>query len=487
MSTPTPTEPDRPLHEQLPASDRNPRRISPRKMEALKKALREFGDLGGIVLNRQTGHLVGGHQRVTAFTADKQAKVVITSRLETPDATGSIAFGHVETNGTRYGYREVQWDTQREEAANLAANQHSGEWDTDMLGDILKGMDIETRHLAGFDEDEMRSLGLIEEPKKPGKDADPMANKAAELNKIWQVKPGDLFQIGEHRLLCGDSTKKETITRVMGGLKAQLLHTDPPYGISYDGGDKYAKIANDEKTHNQLLAFLTAAFEAVAPHLHQDAAGYIWHASATAAEFREAIILAGFAEKQQIIWVKPSLTMGRDDYQWSHEPCFYVHLQGHQPKWHGDRKQTSVWTVECKSDKKHQGTVGNGIFLTSGDDTIHILHKGPKERKDRNIRLEDGESVQLATVDYRSTVWHVKRDTTGMHPTEKPPKLAMIAMANSTAPDDVVLDIFGGSGTTMVAAQKTGRRCVTVEFSPDYCAVQLQRMKDSFDLTGKRI
>ena len=483
---PQPATEPRSLMEQLPGSERNPRRISPTRMEALKKALREFGDLGGICLNIQTRHLVGGHQRVTAFNADRSAKVVITQRLEEPDRTGTVAFGHIETNGTRYGYREVSWDAAREQAANLAANQHSGEWDTDMLGDILKGMDEETQRLAGFEQDDLKSLGLLEKP-DTGKDADPMANKAAELNKKWQCKPGDLWKIGDHRLLCGDSTKSPDVKRLMAGMKAQMLFCDPPYGITYDGGDKYAKIANDEKTHNDLLNFLTAAFGAAAPHLLDDASGYVWHASATASDFRAALLRAGLVEKQQIIWVKPSLTMGRDDYQWSHEPALYCHKQGHQPKWHGDRKQTSVWNVATKSGKIHQAIVGNGLFLSSGDDSIQILHKAPKERKDRNIRLEDGDTLQLATVDFRSTVWHVRRDSTGMHPTEKPPALAMIAIANSTQPDDVVLDNFGGSGTTMVACQRTGRRCMSLEFSENYCAVQLERMETAFSITGTRI
>ena len=214
---------------------RNPRVITDERIETLTKALATFGDLGGIVYNTRSKQTVGGHQRLRSFQSDDKAKIELTKTLKEPDAQGTTAYGWVVANGTRYAYREVDWPVDVETAAMLAANKFSGEWDNTALEPLLVelntgGFDME---LTGFDIGDLADFKGFQPPES---DAEPQISKADELQKKWGTKTGQLWKIGEHRLLCGDSTKAEDVERVMGGEKAALCLTDPPYGVSMDKG-----------------------------------------------------------------------------------------------------------------------------------------------------------------------------------------------------------------------------------------------------------
>jgi hypothetical protein len=195
----------------------NPRKISKEKLFALKKSFEEFGDLSGIVYNTRTQTLIGGHQRIKNL--DPSWKIV---KNPQDDPTGTTADGYVETPHGRLTYREVDWPEIKEKQANIAANKHGGEFDDELLAKLLNEIKTEDTlldfSLIGFDDDEIADLlGATKEPR----DAEPQIDRAEELNQIWKVKTGDLWQIGEHRLLCGDSTKKEDVGRVMGGRKGR--------------------------------------------------------------------------------------------------------------------------------------------------------------------------------------------------------------------------------------------------------------------------
>jgi len=191
----------------------NPRKISPEKLAALKKSLEEFGDLSGIVFNVRTQTVIGGHQRIKNM--DPTWKII---KKPQTDKTGTTAAGYVETPHGRLTYREVDWPEIKEKQANIAANKHGGEFDDELLADLLKEIKTEDTlldfSLIGFDDDEMADLlGATKEPR----DAAPQIDRADELNQIWSVKPGDLWQIGEHRLLCEDCTQADNVKKVMGG------------------------------------------------------------------------------------------------------------------------------------------------------------------------------------------------------------------------------------------------------------------------------
>ena len=262
----------------------------------------------------------------------------------------------------------------------------------------------------------MGSEGSSSEPA----DAEPQIDRAAELNEKWKVKPGDLWLIGEHRLLCGDSTKAEDVARVMGGEKADLLVTDPPYNVAYTGKTKDAlTIDNDEMSDPAFRGFLVQAFTAAFDSLKAGGAFYIWHADSEGYNFRGAVFDIGQKVRQCLIWAKNTLVMGRQDYHWKHEPCLYGWKEGAAHFWHSDRTQTTLLQFDRPTSSQE-------------------------------------------------------------HPTMKPVALFEYLIRNSSGKGEIVLDTFGGSGTTLVAAQNTERKGRTVELSPNYCAVILERMATAF-------
>jgi site-specific DNA-methyltransferase (adenine-specific) len=208
----------------------NPRKITDKQLGMLAKSMAEFGDLSGIVRNVKTGNLVGGHQRIKNL--DPSWPIISAPHT---DNTGTVALGYIETPSGRWQYREVDWPEKKEAAANIAANQHGGEFDLPALKEIILTLDDGSfdMDLIGFNSHEIELMMTAEFQGEPA-DAEPQIDRAEELNKVWKVKAGDLWQIGTHRLLCGDSTKAEDVARVMGGEKADACISDPPYGIGFD-------------------------------------------------------------------------------------------------------------------------------------------------------------------------------------------------------------------------------------------------------------
>jgi DNA modification methylase len=256
----------------------------------------------------------------------------------------------------------------------------------------------------------------VEEKTEPA-DAEPQVDKAAELNKIWKVKTGDLWQIGEHRLLCGDSTKQEDVARVMGGEKAILMVTDPPYGVDYEGGvvnkSKREKLAGDETTD------LFKPALGIAAKFMDGGAWYVWHADRRAAPVYAAIEASGFEIRALLIWNKIKAHYGAPSahYCQKHEPCLYA-VKGNA-EFTGPSNECTVWDIDQPSQNEH-------------------------------------------------------------HPTQKPLECMARAIRNHGAAGAIVIDPFLGSGTTMVACQNLNRKCRGIEISPAYCSVILQRMQDAF-------
>lgn len=293
------------------------------------------------------------------------------------------------------------------------------------------------------------------------------------------VKPGDLWVLGRHKLLCGDATKDTDVDRIMAGEKAQLVHTDPPYGVSYvTQSGKYDMIKNDDKTGDDLLStLLVPAFKEYVRNTDPDAAFYIWHASSTRRDFEDAMLAAGLLEKQYIIWAKPAPVLGHADYQWSHEPCFYGEKAGQHAHFYGDRTQRTVWMATIHSRAAMAASLAGGVVLTDGKGSkIYVSAKTPKGKKLRYVRASDeGQTVDLQPDSTVSTVWEIGRDSKTIHPTQKPLEIPIRAINNSSKPGDLVLDFFGGSGSTLIAAEKTGRRCNTIELDPKYCSAIIDR------------
>lgn len=240
-------------------------------------------------------------------------------------------------------------------------------------------------------------------------------------------KPGDLWILGEHRLLCGDSTKPDDISRLMDGELADLWLTDPPYNVAYEGKTKdRLTIENDSKGDSEFRDFLIACYAAANANMKGGAAFYIWHADSEGYNFRYACHEVGWKVRECLIWQKNTMVMGRQDYQWKHEPCLYGWKEGASHNWYSDRKQTTLLAFD---------------------------------RPTRNAE----------------------------HPTMKPIPLFAYQMCNSTKPGDLVLDSFGGSGTTLIAAEQMRRRSRLMELDPHYCDVIIARWEKFTGLKAERI
>lgn len=283
-------------------------------------------------------------------------------------------------------------------------NVSGGEWDWDMLSNE-------------WDTDELDAWGLDVPEMNEDDDAE-VEDDDFELPEHVQtdIVLGDIFEIGQHRLICGDSTLPETFEKLMNGAMADLVVTDPPYNVAYEGKTKDAlTIQNDSMGDSDFYQFLFNFYSALGQYSKPGGAWYVWHADLEGANFRKAMKDAGIMVKQCLIWVKNTMVMGRQDYQWKHEPCLYGWKEGASHKWYSDRKQTTV--------------------------------------------LEFDKPMRNAE-----------------HPTMKPIPLIAYQIGNSSKKGDIVCDAFGGSGTTMVASHQMGRIGYLVEFDPKYCQVIVDRM-----------
>jgi len=318
-------------------------------------------------------------------------------------------------------------------ALRLADNKlNESAWDLNLAIEDLKGLDNELFDLTGFDRD------LLIEPDEKDDEIPDNAPPVAKLGDVWAL--------GRHRLMCGDSTQQDTVLRLMDGKKADMVFTDPPYNVNYSGRGKETSntIENDNQTELAFREFLEKAFNNYREILKDSGGMYVCYASRTHREFEDALNKANFEVRNQIIWVKLVASMGWGDYRWKHEPIFYCHQKDSSLDFYGDRKQYTEWDEE-RSDE-------------------WLLKMLKKEIK----KQENG----------GSTVWRFGRDFNYKHPTQKPIQLIDKAIFNSSRQDNVVADLFGGSGSTLIACEKTNRTCYMMELDPKYCDVIIKRWED---------
>lgn len=433
---------------------RNPNTHPEAQVELLAQIIRSTGWRQSITVSRNSGFVVKGHGRLAA--------AMLAGIPQCP----------VE-------YQE--YSNEAEEWADLTADNRLAELaeiDDVKLADLLAELtnaDIPLE-LTGYTEEDLESIldGIAGEDPEESTGLDDDYEQALPP----MTKPGDLWIFGGHRLICGDATDEATIKRLMDGKKGHLVHTDPPYGVSYETqSGAFGMIKNDDKTHDELYAsLLLPVFKLYRQHTIKDAAFYVWHASSTRRDFEDALTAAGLMENQYLIWVKNGLALGHADYQWSHEPCFYASRAGVKPRFFGDRAQRTVWRATTNEEGRAATTLGNGLVLTDGaGGTLYIADRPPKGKRMRYVRVAPGQDLAIIPEDQGNTVWEVARETGTLHPTQKPVELPRRAIENSTQPGEIVLDFFGGSGSTMLAAEMTGRRCFSTELDPVYCDVAISR------------
>jgi site-specific DNA-methyltransferase (adenine-specific) len=385
----------------LKSDHKNARKRTDRSAKLIAESLQRFGAARSIVIDEDNRILAGN------------------GTIEGAKAAGIQNIRVIETDGTEIIAVKRTGLTEDEKIGlALADNRTSdlSDWDKDMLQQLSDEHDI----APWFDADDLAEiLGTVEQlPTEGLTDADDVPEAPAEPI----TKPGDLWILGNHRLFCGDSTNIQHVERLMDGQKADLWLTDPPYNVAYEGKTKDAlTIKNDSMSDQAFRQFLVDVYNTANCVLRPGASFYIWHADSEGYNFRGAAHDIGWKVRQCLVWVKSVMVMGRQDYQWKHEPCLYGWTEGAAHFWNSDRKQTTVLEFD-------------------------------KPRRN------------------------------GEHPTMKPVDLFQYQMANSTKPTNIVLDSFGGSGTTLIAAERINRHARLMELDPIYCDVIVQRWQA---FTGK--
>lgn len=435
---------------------RNPRTHSETQVAAIAASIARFGFTNPILVDEQQG-VIAGHGRLLAARQLGLTKVPV------------VVLDHL---------------TEVERRAYVIADNRLGEladWDQDLLAEelcILEGEGFPVE-LTGFDEREVDRL--IGEKIEDEEVRQASAEERAALLAKWKVQRGQVWRIGEHRLMCGDATLVRDWSTLMDGKRAALVFTDPPYGVAYQSSSEvHQAIRGDAERDVQLVdRLLRPSLFMAMKHAEDDAAFYIWHAIETREDFAAAMRAVGLIELDTIIWAKPSGSLGMMDYRRDYEPCFYAAKDGMRPRFYGDRTNTTVWRVTATAEDAGWMALGAGVIVIAGE--RHRLYLAPREpdgkQRIRRLRIPADGSVRLMPSDGHGNFWEVARDADYRHPTQKPVELARRALLNSSVPGDVVLDCFLGSGSTMVAAEMTGRRAFGMEITELHCASILDRME----------
>ncbi|HYG67587.1 MAG TPA: DNA methyltransferase, partial [Anaeromyxobacteraceae bacterium] len=321
---------------------------------------------------------------------------------------------------------------------------------------------------------------------------DPWEAVADRLVQKWGTDRGQLWTVpsittpgAAHRIGCGDSRDPELVARVMNGTTAQLLFTDPPYGVEYEASPKHKRVQNDDLHGRALQELLELALRAGSPHLAQDAAVYVWHADKDGRRaFERALENAGFQERQYLIWAKESFVLGRSTFHYQHEAAFYGGRAGVSPKHYGDRTQSTVWRITPRRGKGATTPIaldniaGLAVLLDEGVE-VFLSAKVPDKAKIRRVTFPEKGSLLLIPNPGTSDLWEIQRDPRDdyLHPTQKPAALAARGIVNSTAPGDVVLDLFAGGGFVAVAAEQTGRLSCSIDYAPGAVAATLEQLE----------
>lgn len=367
--------------------DRNAKKHDDTQINNVAESIRQFGFVQPIVID-SNGVVVIGHCRFEAAKRLKYAEVpcIMVDDL-TPEQVDALRIVDNKTN--------------------------ESPWDIDLLTEELQDLDLSMFDFAWDLTEETAEATEITEDEAP--EVDKTNDPISKFGQIWKL--------GRHRLMCGDSTSEENVKALLGGAKADLLLTDPPYGVDYTGKTKDAlKIQNDAKTDEEMIEFLSSAFRAADAVMKPGAVFYIWYAGTKEHAFDKACQLTGWEVRQILIWAKNTMVMGRQDYQWRHEPCIYGWKGGAGHLWASDRKQTTILEFDRPTANKE-------------------------------------------------------------HPTMKPIALFDYQIQNNTKGGDIVLDLFGGSGTTIMACEQNGRDACVMEYDSKYVDVIIKRWEN---FTGEK-
>lgn len=395
------------------------------QIEQIKKSILEFGNNDPIAIDAN-GVIIEGHGRLMALQALGYTEVEV------------IRLGHL-TEEQRKAYTLI----------HNKLTMNTG-FDLDILATELQA--IENINMKDYDFD----LDITDDVVIDDIEED---NFSPEVPEEAKTKRGQVYQLGEHRLMCGDSTSAADVQKLMGDEQADCLLTDPPYNVNY-GGDasspantgKHRLIENDNLTDSDFYKFLLAFYQNAEAALKPGGSFYIWRADSEGYNFRKALRDAGLQLRQTLIWNKNALVLGHQDYQWKHEPCLYGWKDGAAHYFTSSRSETTVYEDEAPDFSKM--------------------------KKEELVKLLENVYSQATTV-----IDEMKPSKSDLHPTMKPLRLMAYLIQNSTKKGEIVLDLFGGSGSTLIASEETKRRCRMMEYDPRYVDVIIQRWEEQ---TGKK-
>ena len=422
----------------LKPAEYNPRkRLTPEDPEYqdLRRSLEELDYSDPIVINSD-GTIIKGHQRcyIMMDMGRTEAPVVV---LDIPDKA-------------------------KEKALNIALNKITGQWDETKLKEVLISLDLEGYDFSvtGFQRQDLEDLIQLSDIPPEAKDDDYDPDKEAEQIETPESRPGDIWRLGRHRLLCGDATNPADIARLMGGAKLDLIITDPPYNVDYGektkfleaytghaGSRRNSDIRNDKMSGQAFHEFLLSAFRNMNEAMRPGAAAYVFHAESTGSIFRQAYAEAGLKLAQCLIWEKNALVLGRSDYQWRHEPILYGWKEGAAHYFINDRTQDTVLLEEppdFQSMKKQELLAFIDKLFRDNENQTSVLYEKKPARN-------------------------------ALHPTMKPVPLIGKLMTNSSKPGWAVGDFFAGSGSTLIAAEQLGRTAYLTEYDPINADVIVRR------------
>ena len=401
---------------ELKPAEYNPRidlKPGDKEFEKIRKSIEEFGYVDPVIANKD-GTIIGGHQRYKVLKD--------------------------------MGFTEIQCvivdvDKEKEKALNIALNKISGDWDKDKLKVLLSELQgIGLAEITGFDIAELGMLGVQEDVVEDDFDLESVLQEEKA-----NIQSGDIIQLGRHRLICGDSTNGADVERLMNGKLADLVITDPPYNVNYQSNSTGMRIMNDNMEEDEFEKFLYYAHKCMYDFSREGAPIYVFHSDVGGYSFRKAFVDAGFKMAECLIWLKNQFVLGRQDYQWKHEPILYGWKEGAGHTWYGGRSQSTIFETEIDELKK-----------MTKKELIELIEEYQK-------------GIPTSVIEYD------RPKKNKLHPTMKPLGLLGIIMQNSSAKGDIVLDLFGGSGSTLMTAEKLDRIAYLVELDPIYCDAIIKR------------
>jgi DNA modification methylase len=409
-----------PIHE-LELLPGNPRRGD---VEAVRRSLLTFGQRKPIVVRRDDKVVIAGNHTLQAARQLGWHEIAVV--WVDDDETTSKAFALADNRTADLGtYDEQALADLIGQVGSIDPEllEASG-WDAQSVQDLLDGMQTEPKHLN---------------------DPDWMPENVEHV-----TKPGDIWELGPHRLICGDSTKDETYSNLLDGAKADCIFTDPPYNVAVKGGTKdKLTIANDDMSDEQFTKFIGSSFKAMSNAAKPGAAIYVCHSDTGGVTFREQFMKAGFLLKQVLVWVKQTFVLSRQDYNWQHEPILYGWKEGAGHTWVGPFSNSTVLDYETDFEDMNKQQLVELLQEVRATSTVVRENKPARNAE---------------------------------HPTMKPVNLVARLIVNNTRPNDIVLDPFGGGGSTLIACLQLGRNARLIELDPKYCDVICTRWQKATGL-----